>query len=908
MVKLWLTMISILGVSLAALAQENPQGFKSIDCGLPDGQSYIDKNIKLRYISDWQFVESGTTRIIQKSSIDQNLGQRYQTLRSFPNGTRNCYTIKDLVQGEKYLVRATFLYGNYDGLNSASSAFEFDLYLDYKLWQRIKISANTDGYDRAEVVTIIPTSILWVCLVNIGKGVPFINVLELRQLKTSMYPAVNTSVSLVLENERYNLGANRERIRYPDDPYDRMWWWDMTNPKWTNISTSLAIAGDAESIFEVPSAVLRTAVMSSRIDIHFDVNDEGDKEKFIAMHFVEFNDTESRTFDFLLNDRLWYRSYTPPRLRVDYIYTGETVAMVNYTFSLVQALNSTLPPILNAVEVYKVMRVSDLPTNNQDVDGIMGIKEQYKVKRNWMGDPCTPKSFVWDGATCTYNTSDYARVVALNLSSFGLTGEISASFVNLASLKSLDLSLNSLTGPLPDFLVNLTSLEHLNLTGNQLSGSVPPALLRRSQDGSLRLSIEDNPKLCVNGSTCGNNDPDLCADGSTCGKKKTTLIIVVIIAVVVVVLLIVGFIIWRLKRPAFSTSSSKKLSEDDSNKLIDDQGNLLQIDLRRFTYLELEKITNNFELVIGQGGFGTVYRACLENASQVAVKMLSHSSRQGAKEFLAEVKNLSKVYHRNLLSLVGYCKDGNHLALVYDYMSEGSLDDHLRGKACTDRVLMWEDRLRIVYEAAQGLEYLHGSCDPPIIHRDVKTANILLNQKLEAKIADFGLARDFKSDFHTNASSGVAGTPGYLDPEYISTHNFDKKSDVYSFGVVLLVVITSKPQILRTPGTVHLTQWVAQRLAKGIIDDVIDKRLQEQYDVNSVWKVIDLALACTEKTSTERPSMSYVVAQLKESLSLVAACDSSRNLGMDSNILSQISASGISHASNGEDFTGPSIR
>ncbi|XP_072994651.1 probable LRR receptor-like serine/threonine-protein kinase At1g51880 [Typha latifolia] len=472
-----------------------------------------------------------------------------------------------------------------------------------------------------------------------------------------------------------------------------------------------------------------------------------------------------------------------------------------------------------------------------------------------------------------------------------------------------DLSLNSLTGPLPDFLVNLTSLELLNLTGNQLSGSVPPALLRRSQDGSLRLSIEGNPKLCVNGGTCEN----LCTDGSTCGKKKTTLIIAVVAAVVVLLLLIiVAFIIWRRKRSGLCTSTCfGKSNDDDCNKLIDDQGNLVQIDLRRFTYMELEKITNKFESVIGKGGFGTVYHACLENAFQVAVKVLSNTSQQGAKEFLAEVKNLSKVHHRNLLSLVGYCKDENHLALVYDYMSEGSLHDHLGGKPCSVRVLSWAERLQIVYEAAQGLEYLHRACEPPIIHRDVKTANILLNQKLEAKLADFGLSRNFQSDNCSHISTVIAGTPGYLDPECSSTYQFHQKSDVYSFGVVLLEVITRQSPIILSPAaTIHLTDWVTQRLAKGNIGDIVDRRLQGQYNDNSVWKVVDLALACTKKTSIQRPSMSDVVEQLKESLSLVAACDNNSNSDMEGATLSQVSALGISHASNAADFDfiGPTAR
>ncbi|KAJ3678973.1 hypothetical protein LUZ61_021137 [Rhynchospora tenuis] len=190
---------------------------------------------------------------------------------------------------------------------------------------------------------------------------------------------------------------------------------------------------------------------------------------------------------------------------------------------------------------------------------------------------------------------------------------------------------------------------------------------------------------------------------------------------------------------------------------------------RRFSYDDLIRITNKFQIKIGTGGFGNVYVGALENGTQVAVKLRSQSSRQGVREFLTEAQNLTRVHHKNLVSLLGYCMDGDHMALVYEYMPEGNLQDKLKGEDYfyTERPLTWKQRLRIAYESAQGLEYLHMACNPPLIHRDVKTNNILLNKNLEAKLADFGLSKAFDKDGSSNIpfSTRVVGTLGYLDPE-----------------------------------------------------------------------------------------------------------------------------------------------
>lgn len=299
---------------------------------------------------------------------------------------------------------------------------------------------------------------------------------------------------------------------------------------------------------------------------------------------------------------------------------------------------------------------------------------------------------------------------------------------------------------------------------------------------------------------------------------------------------------------------------------------------REFSYRELKHITSNFSQEIGKGGFGAVYFGYLENGNPVAVKVHSDSSSQGVKEFLAEAKHLTRIHHKNLVSLIGYCKEKNHLALVYEYMPEGNLQDHLRGS--NSKPLTWEQRLHIACDSAQGLEYLHTACTPALIHRDVKSSNILLTAGLGAKVADFGLTKAF-GDSKTHITTEPAGTMGYLDPEYFRSYHISEKSDVYSFGVVLLELITGRPPVVPISDSVsiHVGEWVNQSLDHGTIESIVDAKMGGDYDINSVWKVADLALHCKQEVSRERPTMAEVAAQLKECLDLENRRDRRRSLG-----------------------------
>ncbi|KAL6134549.1 hypothetical protein ACLB2K_066780 [Fragaria x ananassa] len=277
-------------------------------------------------------------------------------------------------------------------------------------------------------------------------------------------------------------------------------------------------------------------------------------------------------------------------------------------------------------------------------------------------------------------------------------------------------------------------------------------------------------------------------------------------------------------------------------------------------------MTNNRQRILGKGGFGTVYHGYIDDNTQVAVKLLSSSSSQGLEQFHAEVNLLMRVHHTNLTGLVGYCDDENNKGLIYEYMARGNLQEYLSDVDKSSNVLTWDGRLQVATDAAQGLEYLHYGCKPPMIHRDVKTTNILLSEYFQAKLSDFGLSRNFPAGGGTHIVTGVAGTPGYLAPEYIQLNRFNEKSDVYSFGIVLLEIITGRPAVSRTRERIAINEWVGSIIPKGDIDTIVDPRLKGIFNVSSAWKVVEIAMECVSPEANKRPTMSKVVGELKQCL------------------------------------------
>ncbi|KAI3500651.1 hypothetical protein L1887_36475 [Cichorium endivia] len=347
-------------------------------------------------------------------------------------------------------------------------------------------------------------------------------------------------------------------------------------------------------------------------------------------------------------------------------------------------------------------------------------------------------------------------------------------------------------------------------------------------------------------------------------KKRTPLYPAVIGggAGALLVFSVLGFIIFR--RTRVKEKSSGELKSQDSD--------LPSGRCRRFSLQEMKDATGEFneDCIIGKGGFGTVYKGNIDNGKTVvAIKRLNASSNQGSLEFQTEIGFLSKLRHVQLVSLVGYSDDEGEMILVYDYMSNGTLQDHLYKRK--NPHLTWKKRLEICIGSAKGLHYLHTGANRVIIHRDVKSTNILLDENWIAKVADFGLSRlGPKEEGQNHVTTIAKGTLGYMDPEYYRMQQLTEKSDVYSFGVVLLEALCARPAISRglPDEEVNLAEWARINYKKGTLNEIVDKRISGEISANCLIKFGEVAINCLREKGSKRPKMEEVVWELEFALKL----------------------------------------
>ncbi|CAA7045850.1 unnamed protein product [Microthlaspi erraticum] len=873
-----LLIFSLIFITFSALhpvEAQDQKGFISLDCGLsPTDPSFNDPSTGLTYSTDDGFAHSGKTGKIKKE-FESIFSKPALTLRYFPDGVRNCYTL-NVTQDTNYLIKAVFVYGNYDDLNNYPS---FDLYLGPNLWSTVDMNGRTNGTIE-EIIHRTRSKSLQICFVKTGTSNPMVNTIELRPLKNNTYNTQSGSLKYFF---RYYFSTSGRNIRYPNDVHDRKWYPFFDSKEWTEVTTDLNV--NTSNGYEPPQAVMASAStpISTFAPWNFTWSLPSSTTQFyVYLHFAEIetlSSLDTREFKVELNGKLAYERYSPRTLAMETIFfsTPQQCEGGECILELTKTPKSTLPPLINALELFTVIDFPQLETNQDDVAAIKGIQNTYGLSKvSWQGDPCVPKQFLWDGLNCnSLDISTPPIVTSLNLSSSQLTGIIAPGIENLIHLQELDLSNNNLTGGVPEFLAGMKSLLVINLSGNNLNGSVPQTLLQKK---GLKLNLEGNSDLICPGGLCVSKDGN--------GSKKTNVVIPVVASVAFVVVLgsaLAFFFVFKKRKTSNNEAPISYTQVSDVRTARSNSEPAIMTKNRRFAYSEVVTMTNNFKRVLGKGGFGMVYHGTVNGNEQVAVKMLSHSSSQGYKEFKAEVELLLRVHHKNLVGLVGYCDEGENLALIYEYMANGDLREHMSGNR-GGSILNWETRLKIVVESAQGLEYLHNGCKPPMVHRDVKTTNILLNEHFQAKLADFGLSRSFPIEGETHVSTVVAGTPGYLDPEYYRTNWLNEKSDVYSFGIVLLELITNQPVINQSREKPHIAEWVGFMLTKGDIKNIMDPKLYGDYDSGSVWRAVELAMSCLNPSSARRPTMSQVVIELNECL----ANENSRG-GTSQNMNSQTS-------------------
>ncbi|KAI3525804.1 hypothetical protein L1887_04906 [Cichorium endivia] len=292
--------------------------------------------------------------------------------------------------------------------------------------------------------------------------------------------------------------------------------------------------------------------------------------------------------------------------------------------------------------------------------------------------------------------------------------------------------------------------------------------------------------------------------------------------------------------------------------------------VKQFSYNSLRSATRNFHPSnrIGGGGFGVVYKGVLRDDTHVAVKSLSAESKQGTIEFLTEIKTISSIQHPNLVQLIGCCVEDGHRILVYEYLKNNSLASALLGSRGKNIDLDWATRADICKGTASGLAFLHEDAEPHIVHRDIKASNVLLDGNFHPKIGDFGLAKLFPDNV-THVSTRVAGTVGYLAPEYALLGQLTKKVDVYSFGVLMLEVISGRSSSKAAFGEnlLGLVEWAWKLKEEGRLLDIVDPNLTE-YPDDGIMRFVMVALFCTQAVSNQRPSMGQVVEMLSKNVNL----------------------------------------
>ncbi|CAD5315274.1 unnamed protein product [Arabidopsis thaliana] len=585
-------LLSTIAFAVFHLVQAQSQsGFISLDCGLiPKDTTYTEQITNITYISDADYIDSGLTERISDSYKSQ-LQQQTWTLRSFPEGQRNCYNF-NLKANLKYLIRGTFVYGNYDGLNQMP---KFDLHIGPNKWTSVILEgiANATIF---EIIHVLTQDRLQVCLVKTGLTTPFISSLELRPLNNDTYVTQGGSL---MSFARIYFPKTAYFLRYSDDLYDRVWV-PFSQNETVSLSTNLPVDTSSNS-YNVPQNVANSAIIPAEathpLNIWWDLQNINARS-YVYLHFAEIQNLKAndiREFNITYNGgQVWESSIRPHNLSITTISSPTALSssdgFFNFTFTM--TTTSTLPPLINALEK------------------TYGLSK----KISWQGDPCSPQIYRWEGLNCLYLDSDQPLITSLNLRTSRLTGIITHDISNLIQLRELDLSDNDLSGEIPDFLADMKMLTLVNLKGNpKLNLTVPDSIKHRINNKSLKLIIDENQSSEKHGI-----------------KFPLVAILASVAGVIALLAIFTICVIFKREKQGSGEAPTRVNTEIRSSY------QSIETKDRKFTYSEILKMTNNFERVLGKGGYGRVYYGKLDD-TEVAVKMLFHSSaEQDYKHFKAE--------------------------------------------------------------------------------------------------------------------------------------------------------------------------------------------------------------------------------------------------------------------------------
>ncbi|KAI6685702.1 hypothetical protein NL676_031615 [Syzygium grande] len=487
----------------------------SIDCGSSD--TYMDGNL-IFWMGDNTLIQNGQSEVVQSSNLVDHV---MSTLRVFTTRKKNCYSLM-VDKGGQIYARASFYYGNYDGKSAPPT---FDLHYDGNYWATVETSKDKVVY--YETIYVVKGDYMSVCVAQTQPNqYPFMSALEVRSLGSNMYRHFDSNNALYLK-ARVAYGTTAD-VRYSADAYDRIWQPAAIGTGLT-VVTSDALFIDTSIDDNPPQAVMQNAVTTSKASDSIQLSIDFPAKAvpiYMNLYFSEvtqLNTTQKRSFELYANDKPLPNPevIVPPYGTITEMWLTNVSASSNTSFSLVATSDSTLPPLINAMEVFDVDVLTD-GTNSNDVDGLSSLQTEFTNLQDWSGDPCLPSPYTWDWLNCSSDATP--RVTALYLSGYDLSGQL-PDFSSMDALVMIDVHNNSLSGSIPDFFGTLPNLKELNLADNKLTGQIPSSL---SKNNKIKLTVSGNPELCISGKSCktdttstGGGSSD--TQSTSLGKKSSKL-------------------------------------------------------------------------------------------------------------------------------------------------------------------------------------------------------------------------------------------------------------------------------------------------------------------------------------------------------------------------------------------------